>query len=141
MSRPSISSSASTGWPAIPRRLDHGTLVHVPAGCELDVLAVLGEHHAEPRGVLERPAHEAAVLHPAAVVCEKTHPEGRQLGHRSELLAAASHRDGPGHGDLGQGVRAEGEHVAGDCAGVDGRLGVRHGDEGRVPAQGCGPRA
>ena len=66
-----------------------------------------------PAGVLERPAHEGAVLDPGPVVGEEPHPERRQLGHRRQPLAGPPHGDGPGHRHLGGGVPAQLEHLAG----------------------------
>ncbi len=65
-----------------------------PPAASCDVLAVLGEHDAEPGGVLEGTAHQPAVLHAPAVVGEQAHAELGQLGHRDEALAPPSDRDG-----------------------------------------------
>ena len=62
--------------------------VHVPARGERVVLAVLGQGDAEAGGVLERPAHQAGVLHAVAVVGEEAHAEGGHLGHRRQRSPA-----------------------------------------------------
>ena len=87
MSRITMTSSASAGWPGMPSRADHGALVHRPARGQHVVLAVLGQRDAEAPGVLERPAHQPGVLHAAAVVGEEPHAELGQLGHGRELRA------------------------------------------------------
>ena len=75
-------------------------LVHVPPGGEVVVLAVLGQGDAQAPGVLEGPAHDAAVLDPGPVVCEEAHPERGQLAHGGEALAGPPHRDGARHRHL-----------------------------------------
>ena len=111
--------------------------VHVPTLCQLAVLAVLGQQDTEGRRVLQGPAHEAGVLHARTVVGEHAHAKGRHLAQRRQFLAAPALGDGAGHADVAARAGAEVEHLAHRARRVDGGLGVRHGDDGRIPAE-CG---
>ena len=119
-----------------------GALVHVAAPGQRRVLAVLGQHGAgEGPGVLQGPAHEAGVGHTGAVVGEDPHPEAVELAEGGQLLA------GPALGDAGRGdhvaggVAPEPQHLLHHRGGVDRRVGVGHGHQRGVPAEGAGPGA
>ena len=122
-----------------PEAARPGTFVHVTTRCELLVLTVLGEHDTEARRVLERATHQPGVLHSSPVVGEQAHAKRGQLGHRDQPLATPADRDRTSDCDLGQGCLTEREHVAGNGCRVDGRLGVRHGDDSGVATKGGGP--
>ena len=141
MSRRTITSSASAGMPGMPEPARPLAFVHVAAGGQRVVLAVLGQRDAEARGVLEGAAHEPRVLHAGAVVGEEAHAERRHLRHRRQLLAGAADGDGTGDVDVAQRGGAELQHLAHDGGAVDRRLGVRHGDDRGVAAERGGPRA
>ncbi len=112
-----------------------GSLVHCTAGGQRGVLTVLGQRDAEALGVVQRPPHEGAVLHTRSVVGEQRHAEVRQLAERRQRLPGATNRDGPRHRDLGHATNAEREDLRRHAGGVDGRIGVGHGDDRRVAAQ------
>ena len=122
--------------PARPR-----ALVHVAAGGDRLVLAVLSQDHVEAGGVLQRPAHQPGVLHAASVVGEDPDAELGHLSQRRQLLAGPAHGDGPGRVDVAQRGTTELLHLAHDPGAVDGRLGVRHGHHRGEPAEGGRPRA
>lgn len=116
--------------------------VHVPAHGQGFVLAVPGEHDTESRCVFERPPHEPVVLDTPAVVGEQAHAECGHLANGRELLAGTVDGDGAGHPHVGEtGLATEQHDLTDHCCVVDGRLGVRHGDNGREPAEGGSPRA
>ena len=118
-------------------------LVHVAAGGEHRVLAVLGEDDAlaEAAGVLHGPAHEAGVGDAGAVVGEEPHAELGHLAERRELLARPADGDGARGAHVARRRAAELEHLAHDAGVVDGRDGVGHGEDARVAAEGGGPGA
>ena len=116
-------------------------LVHGAPGGQAGVLAVLGQGDPQALGVVEGPAHERPVLHARAVVGEEGHAEGGQLAERGQRGAGAPDGDGARHRDLGRAARAEGEDLRRHPGGVDRRLGVGHGDDGRVAAEGGRPGA
>ena len=118
-------------------------LVHLPAGGQGGVLAVLSQGDAQRRGVLQSPSHQPPVLHPGAVVGEQAHPQRGHLGHRRQLGAGPADGDGAGHPDVAQraGCSAQVEHLTDDGGRVDDRLGVGHGHDRGAAAQGRGSGA
>ena len=145
MSRMTISSSASAGLPGMPRRLDHSPSCMWPPVGEGLVLAVLGQGDGPGRPLAYSRARRMrpVVLHAAAVVGEDPHAERRQLAHRRERprparptvmapLTRTSHSPA---------VSPSVEHLAHHGGGVDGRLGVGHGQHGGEAAEGGGPAA
>ena len=97
----------------MPSRLDH-SLVHCTAGCKRADFAMLGQDDLEavgemrqPRGVLERSAHHAGVLHTHTIVGEHAHTAAHQLCHRSERFAIAIDGDRRRRHHLTESVDAE----------------------------------
>ena len=114
--------------------------VHLTPRGEHVVLAVLGEDHAELARPAEGQPQHVAVLDPVAVVGEEADAERGHLGERRDALARPADGHRPRDGDVGAGAPATGEDVAHGRGRVDRRLGVRHGDDGRVTAEGRGAR-
>ena len=129
-----------TGDPEARRPL---ALVHVAAGREHRVLAVLGQDDglAQAAGVLHGPAHETSVRDARPVIGEEAHPELGHLAERRELLARPSHRDGAGRVDVARRGAPELQHLAHDAGMIDRRDGVGHGEDARVAAEGGRPGA
>ena len=86
-SRMTTTSSASAGMPAIPSRADHIPSFRCPPAASERLLAVLGDDHVEPGGVLQRPTQQACVGHTHPIVAEEPYPERSQFRHRAEPLA------------------------------------------------------
>ena len=80
------------GQPGRPRRLQHSPSCITAPRVSGSSLAVLGERDVEPRGVLQRTAHQLRVLHAVAVVGEHPHAGAGQLAERGQLLAAPARR-------------------------------------------------
>ena len=111
-------------------------LVHVPAGGEGFVLAVLGERDAEPARVLEGAAHQRRVLHAAPVVGEQANAERRHLGHRRQAIALPADGDRASNVHVAQArLLPEIEDLVHHRGAIDRRLGVRHRDDGREASE------
>ena len=92
MSRSTISSSASAGWPGMPRRLDHAPSCMCPPAASASSSQCWARVTPRPARVLQGPAHQPGVLHAVAVVGEEAHAEGGHLGHRRQALARPARR-------------------------------------------------
>ena len=80
-------SSAARGQPAQAEPRRDLAFVHLRAGREVVVLAVLGEQQVEGARVLERAAHHGRVHHAAPVVADADRAGLAQVRHLGELLA------------------------------------------------------
>ena len=107
-------------------------LVHVSAGGEGFVLAVLGERDAEPARVFEGTPHQRRVLNSAPIVREQADAERRHLGHRCEVIAPPADRDRASNVHVAQArLLPEIEDLVDHRGAIDRGLRVRHRDNGR----------
>ncbi len=109
--------------------------MHLAAGGDGAVLAVLGEDDAERAGGLERLPHHDGVLDAGSVVGEEPNSKRGHLGKGRHPFPGAPQGDRPRDRDVGAGTPAEFQHVAHGRSRVGRRLGVRHRDDGGVTAE------
>ena len=103
-----------------------GTLVHVSVSAQARILCMLGHQAAELSDVLHRPPEQTGVGDCVAVIGEEPNPGGPQIVEVCEVgpLLAQADRTARNHANW----LAPGD-LPGEVAGVDHRVGVRHGND------------
>ena len=138
MSRSTITSSASAGMPGMPRWLDHSPSCMCPplasAASSQCWASVMSSAEAYSRARRMR----RASCTPAPSSVKRRTPSAAISASGASSLPGPAHRDGAGHAHVAHRRRAQLEHLANDGGAVDGGLGVGHGDDRGVAAEGRG---
>ena len=122
----------------------HGlvALVHVAAGAEVQVFAMIDDGQVEGAGEFHSAAHHARVHHRAAIVGDGHHTRGFHGADGRQLFARAVFGDGADGEDVSHGKLAGAfDDVAGDGGIVVHRQRVGHAADGGEAAGGRGARA
>jgi hypothetical protein len=96
---------------------------------------MVGDDHAEARGVLESPSHDRGILDAVAVVGENLHAQRGHLCHRRQQPAFSADRYRASGPHVAASALGQVEYVAHDRGRVRRRLGIRHGDDRGVAAE------
>ncbi len=124
---------------AQPRR--HHALVHVAVRVEREVLHVVDDGSIEHRGVLERPPHQATVLHRRSVVAEGHRSALDQIGHFGQFLPLSVLRHAGDRMDVDRRAPTAFDHEFHHVARMNGRVGIGHAGHGREASKSGRPTA
>jgi hypothetical protein len=106
------------------------------------IFAVLCQGYADHAGVLKGSAHQAIVLNTSAIVGEDAHTEGGHLIHRCQQFTFTSDGNRSSYVHIDQpGLDTKLQYLVDHGGGVNRRVGVGHGENGRVATQCCGTRS
>ena len=142
MSRATITSSAAAGMPRKPQPHRGRAFVHVAAGAQVQVLAVIDDRQIERLRELHRAPHHARVHHRPAVVGDGDNAGRFHGADGGQFLAGAAFGDGADREDVDHRAAARPLHdVAGHGGAVVHRLGVGHAADGGEAAGRRGARA